>query len=236
VVEHLLERGVAGKVVAMQLHGEREPERCAALEAAGAIVIEVPVYRWAPPTDPAPLLRLVDLVRRREVDAVAFTSAPAVEALLRAAGLARAEVLDVLRTDVLAACVGPVTAAPLVRLGVPVAAPDRARIGALVRTIEQELPGRAKVLHVAGHALALRGHGAVVNGEVRPLPPVPMAVLRALAEVPGRVVSRAALLAVLPRGADEHAAEMAVARLRSGLSAPGLVQTVAKRGYRLATE
>jgi uroporphyrinogen-III synthase len=236
VISHLLERGVAGKVVAMQLHGEREPERAAALVAAGATVIEVPVYRWAPPTHMAPLHRLVDLVCRREVDAVAFTSAPAVQALLRAAGPADAEVLDALRHGVLAACVGPITAAPLVRDRVPVAAPDRARIGALVRVIEEELPRRARVLHVAGHTLAIRGHGAVVDGEVRPLAPAPMAVLRALAEVPGRVLARAALLTVLPRGADEHAVEMAVARLRSGLHSAALVQTVAKRGYRLAAD
>jgi uroporphyrinogen-III synthase len=63
-----------------------------------------------------------------------------------------------------------------------------------------------------------------------------MAVLRALAEVPGRVLARAALLTVLPRGADEHAVEMAVARLRSGLHSAALVQTVAKRGYRLAAD
>ena len=47
------------------------------------------------------------------------------------------------------------------------------------------------------------------------------------------MLSRAALLRTLPRGADEHAVEMAVARLRAGLGAPGVVQTVVKRGYRL---
>ena len=60
-----------------------------------------------------------------------------------------------------------------------------------------------------------------------------MAVLRALAATPGRVLSRAALLRALPRGADEHAVEMAVARLRAGLGTAGVVQTVVKRGYRL---
>jgi uroporphyrinogen-III synthase len=236
VIEHLLERGVEGKVVAMQLHGEPEPERAAALSEAGATVIEVPVYRWAPPTDPAPLHRLVDLVTGRLVDAVTFTSAPAVGALLRAAGPGGDAVLDALRSDVLAACVGPVTAAPLRRHGVPVVAPTRARLGALVRTIVDELPQRAITLKVAGHVLILRGHAAIVDGELRPLAPAPMAVLRALAATPGRVLSRAALLRTLPRGADEHAVEMAVARLRAGLGAPGVVQTVVKRGYRLPVD
>jgi uroporphyrinogen-III synthase len=233
VVDHLTARGVAGLTVAMQLHGESQPEYTDALEAAGALVIEVPVYRWAPPTDPAPLHRLVDLIAGRLVDAVTFTSAPAVGALLRAAGPQRDALLDALKTDVMAACVGPVTAAPLRRYAVPVVAPARARLSALVRTIVDELPKRAVSIQVAGHSLTLRGHAAIVDGELRPLAPAPMAVLRALAAAPGRVLSRAALLRTLPRGADEHAVEMAVARLRAGLGASGVVQTVVKRGYRL---
>jgi uroporphyrinogen-III synthase len=233
VVEHLRRRGVAGLTVAMQLHGERQPGFVEALAAAGARVVEVPVYRWAPPTDPAPLHRLVDLIVARLVDAVTFASAPAVGALLRTAGPATDALLDALRGDVLAACVGPVTAAPLRRAGVPVAAPARARPGALARTLVDELPRRAVSLTVSGHDLTLRGHAAVVDGRLRPLAPAPMAVLRALAATPGRVLSRAALLRTLPRGADEHAVEMAVARLRAGLGTPGVVETVVKRGYRL---
>ena len=233
IVDHLTARGIAGLTVAMQLHGESQPECTEALEAAGARVLEVPVYRWAPPTDPAPLHRLVDLITARLVDAATFTSAPAVAALLRAAGSDCDPLINAFKTHVLAVCVGPVTAAPLRRYDVPVVAPPRARLSALVRTIVDELPKRALSLQVAGHTLTLRGHAAVVDGELRPLAPAPMAVLRALAATPGRVLSRATLLRTLPRGADEHAVEMAVARLRAGLGASGVVQTVVKRGYRL---
>ena len=233
VVDHLRARGIGGLTVAMQLHGESQPEYTEALRAAGARVIELPVYRWAPPTDEAPLHRLVDLITARLVDAVTFTSAPAVGALLRAAGQDQEPLLEALRTDVLAACVGPVTATPLRRYDVPVVTPDRARLSALVRTIVDELPKRAMTLTVNGHSLTLRGHAAIVDGDLKPLAPAPMAVLRALAAMPGRVLSRAALLRRLPRGADEHAVEMAVARLRAGLGTPGVVQTVVKRGYRL---
>ena len=235
VVCHLTARGLAGLTVAIQLHGESQPEYTEALERAGAQVIEVPVYRWAPPADPAPLQRLVDLITGHLVDAVTFTAAPAVDALLRAAGPSSDALLDGLRTHVLAACVGPVTAAPLRRYDIPVVVPARARLSALVRVIVDELPKRAVSLRAAGHALTLRGHAAIVDGELRQLAPAPMAVLRALAATPGRVMSRAALLHALPRGADEHAVEMAVARLRAGLGAPGVVQTVMKRGYRLST-
>ncbi|MEV6845592.1 uroporphyrinogen-III synthase [Actinoplanes sp. NPDC051411] len=233
VLAHLATRGIAGLTVALQQHGEPQPEYVEALETAGARVIEVPVYRWAAPADPAPLHRLVDLITGRLVDAVTFTAAPAVTALLRAGGPAGEALLDAFRTHVLAACVGPVTAAPLRRLDVPVVSPARARLSALVRTIVEELPKRALSLEVAGHSLTLRGHAAIVDGDLRPLAPAPMAVLRALAATPGRVLSRAALLHGLPRGADEHAVEMAVARLRAGLGSTGIVQTVVKRGYRL---
>jgi uroporphyrinogen-III synthase len=233
IVDHLAGRGVGGRTVALQLHGDSQPEYLDALAAIGARVIEVPVYRWAPPSDPAPLQRLVDLIAARLVDAVTFTAAPAVGALMRAAGPDCATILDALRTDILAACVGPVTAAPLRRYGVPVVAPARARLSAMVCALTDELPKRAVSLEVAGHSLTLRGHAAVVDGELRLLAPAPMAVLRALAAAPGRVLSRAALLRTLPRGADEHAVEMAVARLRAGLGASGVVQTVVKRGYRL---
>lgn len=216
-----------------ELRAESRPEYTEALEAAGARVTEAPAYRWAPPVDPAPLHRLIDLVTDRLVDAVTFTSAPAVGAVLSTAGPALDGLLEALRTDVLAACVGPVTAAPLRTHDVPVVAPSRARLSALVRTIVEELPRRALSLEVAGHSLTLRGHAAIIDGELRPLAPAPMAVLRALAVAPGRVLSRAALLRTLPRGADEHAVEMAVARLRAGLGSPSVIQTVVKRGYRI---
>jgi uroporphyrinogen-III synthase len=214
----------------------RAATRCCLRTPPDATVVEIPLYRWAPPVDPAPLDRLIDLIENRLVDAVAFTSAPAVGALLRAAGPRTGPVLEALRTDVLAACAGPVTAAPLRRYDVPVVAPARARLGALVRLLVDELPPRAVHLSVRGHRLSLRGHAALVDGELRPLAPAPMAVLRTLARAPGRVLSRATLLRTLPRGADEHAVEMAVARLRAGLRTPGVVQTVVRRGYRLAVD
>ena len=236
VLDHLISRGVAGRTIAIQLHGAAHPEYWEPLRAAGANLVELTVHRWVPPHDLAPLRRLLDLIAGRLVDAVAFTSAPAVAALLGAAGPDRDAVLDALRDDVVAACVGPLTAAPLRRYGVPVVEPSRARLGALVATLVEELPPRARTITVAGHELTLRGHAAVVDGELRRLAPTQMAVLKALAAAPGRVLSRAALLRTLPRGADGHAVEMAVARLRAALGDSRLVQTIVKRGYRLPVE
>ncbi|MFE3647494.1 uroporphyrinogen-III synthase [Streptomyces sp. NPDC059101] len=239
VLDRLLAEGVAGRRIALQLHGEPLPGFVEALRAGGAEVVGVPVYRWMPPADLGPVDRLLDAVLARGVDAVTFTSAPAAASLLRRAaerGI-QPELLAALRQDVLVACVGPVTALPLEALDVPTRQPERFRLGPLVQLLCRELPGRVPPLPVAGRRLEIRGRAAVVDGELRPVPPAGMALLRALVRRPGWVVARAELLRVLPgTGRDEHAVETAMARLRTALGEPRLIQTVVKRGYRLALD
>lgn len=245
LLEHLLTAPLAGVRVAVQLHGQPLPDFVEALRCAGAEVIEIPVYRWAPPADAGPLTRLVDAVCTREVDAVTFTSAPAAAGLLGHATERgrRDDLLAALRGPVLSACVGPVTRAPLAELGIPAVLPQRFRLGAMVRALCEALPGRCPTLPVAGRTLQLRGHAAAVDGELRPLSPNATSLLRVLLARPGRVVPRKELADALggtaddsARAVDEHAVEQAVARLRSALGAPELVQTVIKRGYRLPLE
>jgi uroporphyrinogen-III synthase len=245
ILDHLVRRAgrsgngsgpLAGRRVAVILQGEPQEEFRGALAGYGADVVDVPVYRWDPPADPTPLRRLVDLVSNRLVDAVTFTSAAAVASLLGAAGPETETVLDALRADVLAGCIGPVTAAPLLGHGVPVLAPARARLGALAHALIEALPKRTRTLRVAGAELVLRGHAAVLDGVLKPLPPAQMAILKALASAPGKVLPRSQLLVALPRGADEHAVEMAVARLRATLGGSTFIQTVVKRGYRLRVD
>ncbi|MFJ8166351.1 uroporphyrinogen-III synthase [Streptomyces sp. NPDC096136] len=239
VLDRLLAGSVAGRRIALQLHGEPLPGFVEALRDGGAEVVPVPVYRWMPPEDLAPLDRLLDAVAVGAVDAVTFTSAPAAASLLSRAGERglREAVLEALRGPVLAACVGPVTALPLQGEAVSTVQPERFRLGPLVQLLCQELPGRARVLPVAGHRLEIRGHAAVVDDRLRPVPPAGMALLAALARRPGWVVSRADLLGALPgSGRDEHAVETAMARLRAALGAPNLIQTVVKRGYRLSLD
>ncbi|MGI9003846.1 MAG: uroporphyrinogen-III synthase [Pseudonocardia sp.] len=239
VLSYLLAAGVEGLRIAVQLHGEPLPDVVESLTVAGAEVVEVPVYRWMPPADIAPLDRLTDAALIGGIDALAFTSAPAAASMLaRAAtrGL-REELLTALRGPVLALCVGPVTAGPLEAVDVPTVQPQRSRLGAMVRLLEAELPSRARRLPVAAHWLELRGHAVLVDGALRTVPPTGMALLRALARRPGRVVARSELLRALPGGGgDEHAVETAMARLRTTLGIPELIQTVVKRGYRLALD
>ncbi|WP_432250941.1 uroporphyrinogen-III synthase [Streptomyces sanyensis] len=239
VLDRLLDEGVAGLRIALQMHGEPLPGFVESLRAGGADVVLVPVYRWMAPEDLGPLDRLLDAALGGALDAVSFTSAPAAASLL-----ARAEhrgLLDALLRAfdhrVLAACVGPVTALPLQAAGVDTVQPERFRLGPLVQLLGTELPSRARSLPVAGHRIEIRGHAVLVDEVLRPVPPAGMALLRALARRPGWVVSRAELLRALPgSGKDEHAVETAMARLRTALGTPKLIQTVVKRGYRLALD
>ncbi|MCX5056717.1 MULTISPECIES: uroporphyrinogen-III synthase [unclassified Streptomyces] len=239
VLDRLLEEGVDGRRIAVQLHGEPLPGFVESLRAAGGEVVGVPVYRWMPPEDIAPLDRLLDAAVSRGLDAVTFTSAPAAVSLLDRAEKRRLlpELLAALHHDVLPVCVGPVTALPLQAHGVDTVQPERFRLGPLVQLLCQELPSRARTLPVAGHRVEIRGHAVLVDDDLRPVPPAGMSLLRALARRPGWVVARAELLRALPgAGRDEHAVETAMARLRTALGAPKLIQTVVKRGYRLALD
>ncbi|WP_326690897.1 MULTISPECIES: uroporphyrinogen-III synthase [unclassified Streptomyces] len=240
VLERLLDRDdLAGLRIAVQLHGEPLRDFIDALRGAGAEVVPVPVYRWTGPADPAPLDRLLDALLADGIDAVTFTSALAAAGLYaRAEEHGKSEALTrALRERTQVACVGPVTAAPLLARDIPAYWPDRFRTGALVRRLCDSLPAAAPTLPAAGHTLQVRGTAAVLDGELRPVSPGPMAVLRALARRPGQVLSTTDLLPALPGGGkDEHAVESAVGRLRTALGAPAVVQTVVKRGYRIALD
>ncbi|CAM5636778.1 uroporphyrinogen-III synthase [Streptomyces coeruleorubidus] len=239
VLDRLLEEGVDGQRIAIQLHGEPLPGFVEALREGGAEVVGVPVYRWMPPEDIAPVDRLLDATVSRGVDALTFTSAPAAASLLSRAeerGMLP-EVLEAMSHDVLPACVGPVTALPLQSRGIDTIQPERFRLGPLVQLLCKELPGRARALPIAGHRVEIRGHAVLVDGDLKPVPPAGMSLLRALSRRPGWVVARAELLRALPgSGRDEHAVETAMARLRTALGTPKLIQTVVKRGYRLALD
>jgi uroporphyrinogen-III synthase len=253
LLTYLLAQGVVGKRVVVQQYGVENPAEdtrfVTALRDAGAIVVDIPVYRWGPPSDRAAVRRLVDAIVRREVHAVSFTSAPGVTALLEAAAVTGAldQLLVALRTDVTAVCVGPVCARPLEALDVNAIWPERARLGAMVATLCSVLPPRIRheVPIDQQRTLTLQGLAAVVSGrEPVILAPLPAAVLAELGRRPGWVVSRADLLRRVwgPRGAgtggrDEHAVEATVARLRAALGPDSsLIKTVTKRGYRLAVE
>lgn len=236
----------------------RAEDLVAALQLGGAQVLFAPVLTRAARADAAPvsppstdrLVRLIDATCRHEVDAVAFSSAAAVHAVLAAAG-ERGRLLQflaVLRADVLTAAAGRATAAPLAEIGLSPLVPERARPEGLVRLVGDELERQHVIrlgsdgveVQLRGRRVELRplaqeaGHRTGVGPEGRSvlLSPSALALFRRLV-ASSSVVSREELLCCLPDGGEDHALEVAMSRLRCALDQPGLITTVVRRGYRL---
>jgi uroporphyrinogen-III synthase len=238
LVRYLLAQPLAGRRLVIQCDGVSAIELCQVLRSAGAGVVEVVTYRYQPPAHADLLRRLGDQIVNRQVDAVAFTGAPAVEHLISqaAADRRRDEVLNALTDGVQALCLGPLTAAALVAGGVPARVVDQPFLAELVALAGRTVPQQAVRLAAAGYRMEVRGQAVVLNDELIPVPPGPITVLRALARHPGRVLSCADIRRAAPNwsAVDDHAIEMAVSRLRRTLRDGELIQTVMKRGYRLA--
>lgn len=237
LIDAVHQAGLTGRRVAIQLHGYTDEIQLARLRDLSARVWTVTPYRWVPPAAPERLSRLIEATCARHLDAVTFTSAPGAEATVAVAreiGLLD-EFVAALETDVLAVAVGPVTAGPLRDAGATVLAPDRHRLGALIRLVSEELAEhRVRRLRCGAAELELRGGAVLVDGQLITLSPNAFALLRTLAGTEG-VARRADLQRCLPDGTDEHALDVAISRLRRSLGVPGLVKTVVKRGYRLNT-
>lgn len=143
VARHLADSGVAGHRVAFQLHGDDRQEVTALLSAAGATVVEIPVYRWQLPADGA---GAADLIRRAvagELDAITFTAGPQIRNLLAIArGLELDGALRAACNDgpVVVACVGPVCAGVAAEEGLRrTVVPEQWRLGAMVKALAAEL-------------------------------------------------------------------------------------------------
>ena len=94
--------------------------------------------------------------------------------------------------------------------------------------------GAGSILTEAGR-LEVRSGGVVLDDRFVPLSGGAVGLIEALFLARGRVLSRAELGRILPGGErTDRAVEVAVARLRESLGGIDLIQTVVKRGYRLA--
>ena len=236
IFDLLTAEGVDGQRIAVQLHGAGDDGLASGLALAGAGVVQLTVYRWGVPPDAAAVVRSVEDARCGAYDAVTFTSAPGAAAWI--AAIERRGALDDIRRrtekGLLLAAVGPMTAEPLTAAGLPIEYPDRGRMGALVRLVITRLGVESPTVVTDAGELRVRAGSATLDHRRLELSAGSLAVLRELAREPGAVVTREQLLAVLPgESNDPHAAEVAVARLRTGLGHPNVVKTVYRRGYQL---
>lgn len=232
--------------VAVQVDAGRAAAKWASnLREAGVEVIEIPVPTAGPIDDDGPTTALVEAVADRRLDAVTFTTAAEVRRLaeLAAAGNRAADLRSALSGDVLPVCLGRSSAEAAAELGVSgIVRPAAPRLGAMVELLAERLGATALRLSLAGTEVILQGAAMVVGGKERWLAERERAVLEELARRPGNVVAKGDLLRRVWRsdgvdGADRHAVEVVVARLRRRLGPAGAgLQTVPRRGYRLGTD
>lgn len=143
MADHLIAAGVHGQRVAFQLHGEDARDFTGALEAAGATLVPLAVYRWVRPGDDEAALRLVEACIAGRVDALTFTSAPGVRNFVAAAEAAgRSDELARAAATMVVGCVGPVCAAAAVEEGFDhLVVPDNWRLGSMVKVVADALAG-----------------------------------------------------------------------------------------------
>jgi uroporphyrinogen-III synthase len=128
-----------GRRIALQLAGPEPSPLADGLRAAGAQVTAVCIYRYPADAVVGAAGALLDAILDGGVDAVTFTSAPAVEGLI-AAATAREEWPQVRHRlgELIVAAVGPVTAAALAAGGVAVdVEPEEPRMGPMMRELAE---------------------------------------------------------------------------------------------------
>src|SRR5215469_3737840 len=132
-----------GMRVAVQEHGVPSKELYAGLAERGALVLPVPVYKWAPPEDTNPLKEAVRNLASGNFDVVLFTSSVQVHHLFRFADEMgqHKKVADGLRQAVIAS-IGPVTSETLREFGItPDMEPSHPKMGFLVKEASEKSAG-----------------------------------------------------------------------------------------------
>jgi uroporphyrinogen-III synthase len=141
ILDSIRDVDVKGARVVVQRHGAANAELDRALEARGAEVIEIPVYRWSLPADTAPLAELIGRLERGELHAVLFTNAEQARNLFSVSRtMKKDEQLKSALNRTLVASIGPVASAALRDAGVKVgleASPPK--LGALLSALEDAL-------------------------------------------------------------------------------------------------
>ena len=134
---------LAGKRIAMQEYGVPNRELVEGLEARGAEVRQVPVYRWALPEDTVPLQRAIGEIASGAIDVLLVTSANQIRNLMQVASQ-RGEVEQVRRglERSVVASIGPIASEALLKHGIRADfEPSPPKMGQLVYDTAQRAAG-----------------------------------------------------------------------------------------------
>ncbi|HEY8742866.1 MAG TPA: uroporphyrinogen-III synthase [Chloroflexota bacterium] len=138
VLAQLAGLDLAGRTVAVQQHGGSSQDLYRELEARGAAVRSLTLYRWTLPRDTTPLAACIVQLCAGQIDVVAFTSQVQVTHLFQVAEALGyvGPLRQALNDDTLVAAVGPVCRAALEEHGVYVGLePPHPKMGALVAAL-----------------------------------------------------------------------------------------------------
>ncbi len=130
---------LSGQRVAVQEYGVSNPDLLQGLEARGAEVTRVPVYRWALPEDVAPLRSAVSSLTAGEIDVVIVTTATQVAHLFLVADtMGQADAVRESLRHVVVASIGPTTTEALVQQGLAAdLEASHPKMGFLVREVAE---------------------------------------------------------------------------------------------------
>jgi uroporphyrinogen-III synthase len=141
--------------VAVQEYGVPNPDVVAALEARGALVTPVPIYKWALPEDVRPLRAAVRAIARDEIDVVLLTAGVQLQNLLAVA--CEMHMDDVVRRGMerlVVASIGPMTSEEVRRQRLPIdMEPSHPKMGFLVKEVAEQC-GEILRAKRSGHAPA----------------------------------------------------------------------------------
>jgi uroporphyrinogen-III synthase len=239
-VELALSDLAPGESIALQVDGSGDSPELVRLRDSGAQVVAVPVYEWKLPDDPRPALRLAEAVIDGRVDAVTFTTGPAIRNWM---ALAADEQLDgplrvaLVGGGVVVGCVGPVCAEVAWAEGIgsdELVVPAAFRLGPLVRVVADRLVERTVTVQVRGQSVVITGNHVSIDGDDQLLTDAEARLLAVLAARPDVVWAKSDLAARVWRDpdVDSHTIEAAVGRLRRRLGPLGAaVVSVHRRGY-----
>jgi uroporphyrinogen-III synthase len=144
VIEALKARDLQGRSVGVQLYGTPNPQLVSALEAKGAKVTPVQVYAYGAAADSSSVNALIAKILNREVQAIAFTSAPQVRMLFDfARQLGHSAALASALKNVVIASIGEVTNRALQEQGLTAAiVPKQMKMAALAQAVADHFEGK----------------------------------------------------------------------------------------------
>jgi len=138
ILKTLSREELHGKSILVQLYGQENVELREGLEAMGAKVTGISLYRYEEASDTEAVSELVRRITQGEIDAITFTNGPQARFLLQSAAAlgANAELLKHLQQNIAVVSIGAVTSRALREVGIePCVVPEEPKMGPMVKAL-----------------------------------------------------------------------------------------------------